>query len=89
MAGFDGIGFDIVGVYHVEDDHIAIASVGCDGEPTSLVAEELAIEFADGHEDVVGFIIVWCLGGTSIRSDSVDSMSDDGICLVDRMPCRR
>jgi hypothetical protein len=60
-AIFDENGANHIGVKYVEDKNICVAAVRRDGKVASLIGEEIAIDFVDGHENemcacVVGFL---------------------------------
>ena len=57
MSRLDRIGFDVVSICSIKNDDVAVASVGRDGKPPSLVAVEPAFYLCDGHVNVMGFVI--------------------------------
>ena len=61
VTRFDGVEFDVVCIDNIEDDDVVISSIRCYREAPCLVCEELAVNFGNGHENHVGFVIVWCL----------------------------
>jgi hypothetical protein len=58
---FDGNRINVIGVLDVNDNNVCMVVVGCDRKAASLVCEEIAIDFVDGHENemcarVAGFL---------------------------------
>ncbi len=63
VTGFDGVGLDVVCINNIENDDVVVALVGGDWEASSLIGEELSVDFCYGEENHVSFVILWSLVG--------------------------
>ena len=59
----NGVGFDEVGIYNIEEHNVIVTSVGCDGKTTGLVGEQLPFGLSDSHENHIGFVVIFGLFG--------------------------
>ena len=93
MTRFDGVRFYVVTVDGVENDDVAVAAIGGDGESAGLVAVEASFDVGDRHVDVVRAIIerslrnsghrIWVGNGASGPRASALLVHVAHFCLID------